>query len=407
MENAATDWLSRAEQLRALNRPAQAAQLARERLAQEPNDPDAHLLLAQSLFDQGEIPDARQAAETAVGLAPDRAYAHFILGLAWLELSQQCLPDALACVREAIRLGPVQAQFYAIESSILYQQNQLVPALAAADAGLALDATHADCLLQRAICLAELTRDAEAQATYTQLLWVDPANPKAHNNLALLLLHQNRDAEALAHYREALRLDPDFALARVGVVEVLLRRYATYRLERRLMKWLMARLALAEVGRGYPAGRRPWQTWLLLLFFPVSSALQLPAQLQLRRDPAARPYLTAHHDRALVSQYGMLVGLGVLVAAWLVPAGRPAVGLLAALALALPLYDLGRALAAFALRSAFQLFIYPVSMLLLLALDAGIKFDSPGHLHDGYGRLLLAGMGLLSIAHAFQRTGAR
>ena len=407
MENAAPNWLSRAEQLRALNRPAQAAQLARERLAQEPNDPDAHLLLAQSLFDQGEVPDARQAAETAVGLAPDRAYAHFILGLAWLELSRECLPDALACVREAIRLGPVQAQFYAIASSILYQQNQLAPALAAADAGLALDATHADCLLQRAICLAELTRDEEAQATYTQLLRVAPTNPKAHNNLALLLLNQNRDAEALAHYREALRLDPDFALARVGVVEVLLRRYATYRLERRLMRWLLARLALAEVGRGYAAGHRPWRAWLLLLFFPVSSALQLPAQLQLRRDPAARPYLTAHHDRALVSQYGMLVGLGVLVAAWLVPASRPAVCWLAGLALALPLYDLGRALTTPAPRPPFQWVLYLMFALLVLALDADLKFDSPGHLHDGYGRLLLAGLGLLSIGYAFRRTGAR
>jgi tetratricopeptide (TPR) repeat protein len=49
-----------------------------------------------------------------------------------------------------------------------------------------------------------------------------PENPRAHSNLALLLIRQGRDEEAIRHSEEAIRLDPDFTGAYYRLHDALL-----------------------------------------------------------------------------------------------------------------------------------------------------------------------------------------
>lgn len=49
---------------------------------------------------------------------------------------------------------------------------------------------------------------AKAEASYRQVVRLDPAHAKAHNNLGCVLLLQEKTADALACFRQALLLDP-------------------------------------------------------------------------------------------------------------------------------------------------------------------------------------------------------
>jgi len=63
------------------------------------------------------------------------------------------------------------------------------------------------------ILLADSGRRQEAIAHYEQALRASPDYPEANNNLALELMNTGRLDEALLHFWETVRLDPDFALA--------------------------------------------------------------------------------------------------------------------------------------------------------------------------------------------------
>ena len=54
---------------------------------------------------------------------------------------------------------------------------------------------------------------AREVATFERLVQRDPADPKAHNNLAHNYLQVGRTAEAIEHFQEALRIQPDYGLA--------------------------------------------------------------------------------------------------------------------------------------------------------------------------------------------------
>ena len=348
-----------------------------------PDDADAHLLLAQCLLDQGEVSAAHQAAATAVGLAPLHAHAHYVLSLAWQQLSRETLPDALTAIREAIRLDPGQPDTYAIESSVLCQQHQPA-ALAAAEAGLALDPAHAD-------CLSELSHDGEARTAYERLLQVAPNDVKGHNNLGLTLLKQDRDAEALAHYREALRLDPTFDAAHAGLAEALLRRYPSYQRERRVRDWFENRLLPRPQGPGGP------RRWSLLLLAPLLLALRLPTFLRMRHDPDLHSYRRGMERQLFGTGAGVLAAGALAVAALLVPPTPWAAALLGGRALSLPLVDWCRPGAQRAAGQAWAL------LEAIFLVGPALLAWQPWQAHEGRGRLLLLSAALATLLYPFAR----
>src|SRR5262245_13343344 len=65
-------------------------------------------------------------------------------------------------------------------------------------------------LFQRALLDHRAGRLLLAEAAYRQILAIDPANTKVHNNLGAALNALGRPAEAEASCREALRLRPNY-----------------------------------------------------------------------------------------------------------------------------------------------------------------------------------------------------
>jgi len=76
-------------------------------------------------------------------------------------------------------------------------------------------------LFQRGLDDHRARRLLQAQASYRQILTINPAHADAHNNLGNTLCDLGRPAEAEASYREALRLRPNYPEAYYNLGNVL------------------------------------------------------------------------------------------------------------------------------------------------------------------------------------------
>ena len=223
--------LERAAHLYQISRYAEAEKELREALAKQPQNAQAHALLALCLVRQEKLPEADAYAHQAIGLAPDWDYAHYCLSVVLQERNR--FDEAEAAAREAIRLDPVSPDNYARLAITLFAQRRWQRALDAATEGLQFDAEHADCMSLRTMALTQLGRSGEAVATVNQSLSRNPDDSYAHANKAWALLHEGKVKPALEQFRESLRLDPTNEYAKSGMVEALKARNPIYR-------WMLA-----------------------------------------------------------------------------------------------------------------------------------------------------------------------
>jgi tetratricopeptide (TPR) repeat protein len=232
--------LDRAQLLYQQSRYELAEQEVRGALAQTPQDPWAHALLALCLVKQDKLDDAQAAAEQAIVLAPDWGYPHYCRSII-LEYRQR-FAEAEASAREALTLDPIDANYRAQLASVLYQQGKWNETLAAANEGLANDPEHAACSHLRTMALTKLGRQNDAVTSVDAVLARDPDDAMAHANKGWALLHQSKPREALEHFRESLRIDPTYRYAQQGIVEAVKARNPIYRWMLAYFLW-MARLS--------------------------------------------------------------------------------------------------------------------------------------------------------------------
>jgi len=213
-----------------------AAREVRAELAEDPEDPAAHAILALILSDQGEADEALEEADRAVGLGPETPFCHYARALV-LDARKK-YPAAAAAAEEAIRLDPEDADYHAALALARIGEDKWSGALEAAERGLGLDPENADCLNCRATALTKLGRGAEADAAARSALERNPEDAELHATRGWTLLETGRHREAAESFREALRLDPESERARRGVIEALKARNPAYRLILRYLFWM-------------------------------------------------------------------------------------------------------------------------------------------------------------------------
>ncbi|MBX6315032.1 MAG: tetratricopeptide repeat protein [Isosphaeraceae bacterium] len=227
----------------------------RRSLADDPDHPVAHALLAFCLASAKRLAEALDEAQTAIRLAPGLPFAHY--ALATVLYDQRRLPEAEEAIQEAIRLDPEDADHFTVLAAIQFDRRRWAEALKAADQGLALDPENLGCANYRAMALVKLGRKREAGATIQGALARDPENALTHANQGWTLLHQGDHRKALEHFREALRIDPELDWARVGIVEALKARHFVYRVMLRYFLWMSTL-----------SGRAQWVVLLAVFFGP-------------------------------------------------------------------------------------------------------------------------------------------
>jgi tetratricopeptide (TPR) repeat protein len=226
-------------------RLAQAEEIYRRVLAQQPNHPDALHMLGVIAHQGGRLDAAVELIEQAIRLKPDSPDAYYNLGNALGESGR--FDEAVFAFRQAIQLRPGYAEAYNNLGNLLRKNGQLDEANAAlvqatrhkagfaeahnnlgialGDKGLleesvaefrgaiALKPDYAEAHNNLGNALKQQDRLDEAIAAYRQAITLNPNAPEAHNNLGIALKDVGRLDEAIAAFRQAIALKPNFAEA--------------------------------------------------------------------------------------------------------------------------------------------------------------------------------------------------
>jgi tetratricopeptide (TPR) repeat protein len=192
-------------------RLGEAAQLCRDMLARDPQQPEAMCLLGLAEIQLGNIERGRACVEEALRLRPDWPEALHNLGHALL--NRQKLDEAADCFRRALKGKP---GFVAAEYSLgiaLHFQGKLDEAAASYRRVLQLKPEHFDAHNNLGVALQSKGQLDEAICSYRRLLELKPDYAEGHNNLGAVLRATGKLDEAIASFRRALQLKPGYAEA--------------------------------------------------------------------------------------------------------------------------------------------------------------------------------------------------
>lgn len=274
VSNRSNIHLARAEELLSQWRVDQAIDEVRRHFQEDPNDPLAHAIMARAEAHRGHNKEALKWAESAVHLAPDLGYCHYIRAFVLARMDK--LKEAEASAVEALRINPFDPNFYCLLGQIRGHRSDWKGAVEAAEAGLALEAAHTGCANVRAMALLRQGKKDNAEAAIQSALANDPEDAASHTSQGWICLNRGERDRALEHFREALRLDPRMDMAREGVLEALRTKYPIYRVLFSYYQW-MSRFNVG-VQRGIIVGAFVAQASLRVVLndFPAAGSVIMP-----------------------------------------------------------------------------------------------------------------------------------
>jgi len=207
MSKSALSQLSRRKQVNA-TRKSLTLQQARARTVQFAHDPLGWRELARHLGHADDLPQARQAAEKAIELAPDDAESWVVLG----KIESRAHRDDLADkhFRQALALDAGHAEAHQNLAEMAFRKNDNIGALQHAEGVLGRRPNDVTALSRKAQVLSRLFRYEEAAAICEQLIRQDPKNLYVHwNDLGNVKRDLGLLEEAEACYRKAASLTAD------------------------------------------------------------------------------------------------------------------------------------------------------------------------------------------------------
>jgi Tfp pilus assembly protein PilF len=166
----------------------------------------------------------------AVAKSPTKARALAILANA-LERNHEYV-DAAYYYRKTLSLAPRNAaQIHYNLGNVLVAQKKYTEAVQHFSKAVALSPDEVPMRLNLAIALSLQGNDIAASKELQELIRRHPREPRAHNNLGLLLMKQGKTKEAVFHFTKALALKPNFKQARLNLEA------ARYRLQKEKGRW--------------------------------------------------------------------------------------------------------------------------------------------------------------------------
>jgi tetratricopeptide (TPR) repeat protein len=126
--------------------------------------------------------------------------------------NQGNIHEAMACLREAIKLAPELPAYYVL-GSLLQRQGLIDEAIECYENILTIMPHHADTHNALGSAYQEKGDIDKAIASYGKAIQYDNNSFMAHNNLGIVLRLQGNLDEAIANYQKAILIKPDFAAA--------------------------------------------------------------------------------------------------------------------------------------------------------------------------------------------------
>lgn len=228
----------------------EAERLARAVLGADPDNFDAHHVLAVVAAHDSRRDEAVASYDRALAIRPDDVQALSNRGVALNELGRY--GEALMGLDRALALRPDFLPALSNRGNALRGLGRHDEALASYDRALSLSPDFPEALSNRGNALHEMRRYEEALASYERALAARPNYPEALSNRGLTLQQLGRFGEALASFDRALAIAPHYADCRCNRALLLLligrfaEGWAEYEWRRQLGSWHMQSIDAPE-----------------------------------------------------------------------------------------------------------------------------------------------------------------
>ena len=202
-----------------LGDPEKAETTALHALERDPQDLEAHLVLADVLSRKDETRDTGlEHARRACELAPDEPQLMARVGECLMEAEE--LTEALASLETLTQKHPDYAEGWTLKGRVLRGLERKEEAQAAYQRALNLDPENVDALMWLGDLVGGGGKHDEALALFRRITRVSPDEPRGWLLTASVLVMAGHSGEAESLYRKALALDPKNAnaLEELGVL---------------------------------------------------------------------------------------------------------------------------------------------------------------------------------------------
>jgi len=161
-----------------------------------------------ALQQSGDYEKAQRIYKSVLKKNPNLPDANHLLGVSYRQLGYP--KRGLDYIRKAIRLAPDRGPFHANLARTLSDMEETGPeeVLEAAERALELDRSLIEAWNLKAITLAKLDREDEAEEILEKLVREAPNHADSQRNYAVLLRDQERHTEAVEYFNRAIHLDP-------------------------------------------------------------------------------------------------------------------------------------------------------------------------------------------------------
>ncbi|HQU17702.1 MAG TPA: tetratricopeptide repeat protein [Fimbriimonadaceae bacterium] len=202
----AEDALTRARRLFQSGKAPEAARVAGEFLALNPDSSEALRIRGLALFHIGKTDEGLAELSRAIKFEPGSAQLQFDLGVA-LRLSGRT-EESLAALTKSVDLAPDQPDFRAALGHVLIDVGRIDEAVSVLEPAVASHSKHCESLFHLANAYSPLGRRVESVRLLRRCVAADPGYVQAWNNLGNLLLELGVVGEAVDSLEEAARLAP-------------------------------------------------------------------------------------------------------------------------------------------------------------------------------------------------------
>lgn len=192
-------------------RLAQAEDLYKQILQNNPNHPDALHLSGMALAQTGRASEGIELIQKAIAAMPDAALFHMSLGEAQRRVRN--LDQAVTSFAKAIELDPELVEAHNNLSAALSDVRRFEDAIIAAQKALALRPGYAEAHFNLGYALSATNQKEAAIVSYRRAIELKPDYAEAHFNLGSVFQKLMRYDDAISEFSQAITLKPDFAEA--------------------------------------------------------------------------------------------------------------------------------------------------------------------------------------------------
>ncbi len=192
---------------------------AKTMLQQAPKEFVIHHVLALSLDQTQQYPEAALAYQRAIALQPRMPELWFNFGIVLTHLQQ--IPEAIQAYQTAIQCNPQLFEAYGNLGTLYQKQGRLEDAIACYQAGLRIQPQDARGHFNLGTALKDQGLLTEAVQSYQQAIALFDNYTDAYNNLGETWRDLGDMQQAVACYQQALQRHPNHALANYNMGEFL------------------------------------------------------------------------------------------------------------------------------------------------------------------------------------------